>query len=49
VVAEISKDSAQDPQFDIEDKRSVQEIIKSLKNNNFDPVFTSWRTIKNTI
>jgi len=46
---EISKDSAQDPQFDIEDKRSVQEIIKSLKNNNFDPVFTSWRTIKNTI
>ncbi|MBP9853385.1 MAG: 2-iminoacetate synthase ThiH [Candidatus Omnitrophica bacterium] len=35
----------QDPQFDIEDTRSVKEIIQLLKIKNFDPVFTDWRRI----
>ncbi|VAX35292.1 2-iminoacetate synthase (ThiH) [hydrothermal vent metagenome] len=38
----------QDPQFDIEDLRSVDEMIQLLKQKNFDPVFTDWRPIKNT-
>ena len=37
----------QDPQFDIEDKRTVSEIIKMLKEKNFDPILTDWRRIKN--
>jgi len=37
----------QDPQFDIEDSRSVNDIVKLLKERNFDPVFTDWRRIKN--
>ena len=37
----------QDPQFDTEDKRSVNEIIQLLKKRNFDPVFTDWRRIEN--
>ncbi len=36
-----------DPQFDVQDERSVQEIVKMLKNKNFDPVFTDWRRIEN--
>ncbi len=39
----------QNPQFDIEDNRSVADIIKLLKKNNFDPVFTDWRRIENTV
>ncbi|MBF0570906.1 MAG: 2-iminoacetate synthase ThiH [Candidatus Omnitrophica bacterium] len=38
---------AQDPQFDTKDGRSVDEIVKSLKSRNFDPVFTDWRHIEN--
>jgi len=37
----------QDPQFDIEDNRSVKEIIRLLKHENFDPVLTDWRMIQN--
>lgn len=37
----------QDPQFDIEDSRSLKEIIQLLKRRNFDPVLTDWRPIQN--
>jgi len=37
----------QDPQFDIEDHRSVQDIIKRLKEKNIDPILTDWRRIEN--
>lgn len=37
----------QDPQFDIEDTRSVAEVVRMLKEKNFDPVFTDWRPIEN--
>ena len=37
----------QDPQFDIEDKRSVREIVELLKERHFDPVLTDWRRIHN--
>jgi len=37
----------QEPQFDIEDQRSVFEIVQLLKGKNFDPVFTDWRAIEN--
>ena len=37
----------QDPQFDIEDTRSVAETVAMLKERNFDPVFTDWRPIEN--
>ncbi len=36
-----------DPQFDIQDERSVDEIVSMLKARNFDPVFTDWRRIDN--
>jgi len=39
----------QDPQFDIKDERSVAEVIALLKSKNFDPVFTDWRKIENTL
>jgi len=35
----------QDPQFDVEDNRSVEEMIDALKQKNFDPVLTDWRRI----
>ena len=36
-----------DPQFDVQDERSLKEIIKMLKSKNIDPVFTDWRRIEN--
>lgn len=42
----LEKD-AQDPQFDIEDTRSVKDVVGLLKRKNFDPVFTDWRRIEN--
>ncbi|MFT5170172.1 MAG: 2-iminoacetate synthase [Lysobacterales bacterium] len=39
----------QDPQFDIEDTRSVSDIITLLKSRNFDPILTDWRAIQNEI
>jgi 2-iminoacetate synthase len=37
----------QDPQFDIEDKRPVAEVVAMVKDHGFDPVFTDWRPIEN--
>lgn len=37
----------QDPQFDTEDKRSVEEVVAMVKTQGFDPVFTDWRPIEN--
>lgn len=45
----IKPPEEQDPQFDIEDKRGVAEIVRMLKEKNFDPVFTDWRPIGNEI
>lgn len=45
----LLEEKAQDPQFDIRDERSVDEIVKLLKSKNFDPVFTDWRHIENTL
>ncbi len=39
----------QDPQFDIQDERSIKEIVQLLKSKNFDPIFTDWRRIENTV
>ena len=39
----------QEPQFDIQDERSVEEIVRLLKNKNFDPVLTDWRRIQNEV
>jgi 2-iminoacetate synthase len=39
----------QDPQFDIKDERSVDEIVQLLRAKNFDPVFTDWRHIENKL
>jgi 2-iminoacetate synthase len=38
----------QNPQFDVSDHRSVQDIVKLLKMRNFDPVLTDWRRIENS-
>jgi 2-iminoacetate synthase len=43
----VEKDK-QDPQFDIEDTRTVEDVIRVLKSRNFDPVLTDWRRIENT-
>jgi 2-iminoacetate synthase len=45
----LLEEKAQDPQFDIKDERSVDEIIQLLKARNFDPVFTDWRHIENSL
>ncbi len=39
----------QDPQFDVEDRRRVAEIVEKLKARNFDPVLTDWRRIPNGV
>ncbi|MCK5260239.1 MAG: 2-iminoacetate synthase ThiH [Candidatus Omnitrophica bacterium] len=39
----------QEPQFDIEDQRSVERIVRYLKAKDFDPVFTDWRAIENSV
>ena len=45
----LLEEKEQDPQFDIKDERSVDEIVQLLKSKNFDPVFTDWRHIENTL
>ncbi|MDE2027489.1 MAG: 2-iminoacetate synthase ThiH [Candidatus Omnitrophica bacterium] len=45
----LLSEEKQDPQFDIKDERSVQEIVKLLKTLHFDPVFTDWRQIENPL
>ena len=44
---EILEKTQQEPQFDISDHRSLNEIIAMLKTQNFDPVLTDWRPINN--
>ncbi len=43
----LSSEENQEPQFDIDDTRSLNEIISLLKEKDFDPVLTDWRPIKN--
>lgn len=43
----VTDEAEQNPQFDIQDKRGVQEIIQTLKQRHFDPVLTDWRRIPN--
>lgn len=43
----FKESEAQEPQFDIEDQRSVAQIVQYLKSKNFDPIFTDWRVIEN--
>ena len=45
----LLEEDKQDPQFDIKDERSVADIIALLKHKNFDPVFTDWRHIENSL
>ena len=45
----LLEEKEQDPQFDIKDERPVDEIIKLLKARDFDPVFTDWRHIENSL
>jgi 2-iminoacetate synthase len=45
----LKSSEEQDPQFDIEDKRSVQDIVHLLKKRDFDPVLTDWRRIENDV
>ncbi len=45
----LLEEKEQDPQFDIKDERSVDQIVKLLKSKNFDPVFTDWRHIENSL
>lgn len=39
----------QDPQFPVQDHRSVDQIILMLKKRQFDPVLTDWRKIENSV
>ena len=41
--------SEQEPQFDTNDNRSLEEMITVLKKRNYDPVLTDWRKIQNDI
>jgi len=45
----INTPENQDPQFDIDDNRSLKTIITILKEKDFDPVLTDWRGIENNI
>lgn len=45
----IKEERDQDPQFDTEDKRSVEEVVAMVKAQGFDPVFTDWRPIENKL
>ena len=45
----LESPDTQNPQFDIDDSRSVQEMIALLKTKNFDPVLTDWRPIGNEL
>jgi 2-iminoacetate synthase len=45
----LLEEKVQDPQFDIKDIRCVAQIVKLLKAKDFDPVFTDWRRIENSL
>ena len=47
-VGGYSKDDFEDPQFDILDKRPIEEIVNMLNRKGFDPVYTDWRRIDNS-
>lgn len=47
-VGGYSRGDFEDPQFDILDKRTFEEIVKMLKKRGFDPVYTDWRRIENS-
>lgn len=46
-VGGYSHEDEADPQFEVIDNRSVQEIVSMLHQKGFDPVFTDWRPIQN--
>jgi 2-iminoacetate synthase len=46
-VGGYSSCETKDPQFEVIDNRSVQEITDMLRGHGFDPVFTDWRRIDN--
>jgi 2-iminoacetate synthase len=43
----ITTADEQHPQFDIEDKRRVNDIIEALKERDLEPVLTDWRRLEN--
>lgn len=45
----IKSSDEQDPQFDTEDKRSVEDVVAMVKAQGFDPIFTDWRPIENKL
>lgn len=45
----VTPSDKQDPQFDIKDRRPIEEILRVLKQRHFDPVLTDWRRIGNEV
>lgn len=41
-------ENKKNPQFEVQDNRSVREIISMIKKKGYDPVFTDWRRIENS-
>jgi len=41
------EEAEEDPQFEVMDTRSVNEIVDMLHKEGYDPVFTDWRRITN--
>jgi 2-iminoacetate synthase len=48
-VGGYSREEIKDPQFEVMDTRPVAEIVAVLAQKGFDPVFTDWRRISNTM
>ena len=44
----VLEKNKQDPQFDIEDTRTVKDMIQVIQSKTLDPIFTDWRRIDNT-
>ncbi len=44
---DLAPTDEQEPQFDVMDHRSLQDIIALLKRRRFDPVLSDWRSISN--
>ncbi len=43
IVGGYTEDKEDAPQFDVQDPRSVSEIVAMLKARGYDPVYTDWR------
>jgi 2-iminoacetate synthase len=43
----LEDESIKHPQFEVMDKRPIDEIVEMLHEHGFDPVFTDWRRIPN--